>query len=103
MKYNEIKESDLPIIARLNTKNPWGKSIKVNNILVTTTSNTKINSKTDFDKLLPIAKYVILEKELEEKKEVSSNNDSNETVNTAEKKVATNKKTSTTTKKKKSS
>lgn len=59
MKFDEVKI--FPVLVSLSTKNPWKGAVKVNNITITTTAKKRINSREEFDKLLPIAKYLVIE------------------------------------------
>jgi hypothetical protein len=57
MKLEEVTK--FPVKVTLDKRNPWGESIKVNNILIQVTKETIINSKTELKLLTPIAKYAI--------------------------------------------
>lgn len=59
MKFDEVKI--FPVLVSLSTKNPWKGAVKVNNVTITTTAKKKINSREELDKLLPIAKYLVIE------------------------------------------
>ena len=65
MKISEVTK--YPVLVMLNKKNPWGKSVKVNNILISVDQQIKIDSVESLNSLTPVEKYIIIE----ESKEVS--------------------------------
>ncbi len=59
MKITEI--TNYPVKVLLNKKNPWGKTIKVNNITISTIEQFLVTNEQELKKLLPIEKYLLFE------------------------------------------
>jgi len=59
MKLEEV--TAYPVRILLNKKNPWGKTVKVNNIVLSIENYATIASKAELQKLKPAEKYLVIE------------------------------------------
>ena len=55
-----LNTTNYPVEVQLDIRNPWGPSVKVNNITVYTKSKISITSQEDLKKLIPIERYLLL-------------------------------------------